>query len=1021
MKNKLGKLIKLALLICMIGSCYIGRSQSLYVYDSTAIGAGCSGTIWANVSGGTAPYTYTLTGYSGTFNPITQASSIFTAIPPGSYNLSVTDANGLTGYNYAYLRPSFDAYISVLPALCPSTVGSEVIRIYLYDTIPLTYTYAWSNGSTTDSIGGVSVGSHYTCTVTASNGCVVPAYDSGGMYQSSSIVVTTTAQAPANCTNGVATVSASGGQSPYTYLWSNAQTGTTCTGLSAGYPTVTVTDAQHCTASQYVYIQQAITISTQINSTDEYCNSANGTLTASALNGTAPFTYQWSSGQTTDHITGLSSGTYDVLITDHNGCTAENYGWVQKSTPVSVTTTGMPTSCTSPTGTATALATGGTAPYTYTWTSVPPQTTATASGLPAGYYVVSVVDAVGCTQNQSVSIANNSTLAMSLSKTDVQCGGSPGQVTANVTGGSSPYTYLWNTGATSSSISGINQAGSYSCVVTDNVGCKVSHYVFLASQSPVSVSYGISGASCIYTADGSATMIASGGRAPYTYHWPNGQTLPTINGLLTGDYYGYAVDANGCASQGAWFHVGYTSIQPCAVTISGIVVNDMDSICQFNYYGGFNRPLPGVWVGCLPNGGYQWTDYAGAYTFTLPPGSYSLVQAPPLYHSTACNPSSIITLSAGQSSINNDFFDYPDTVRDLAINCVPYQGPRVGFTQHMKLFVRNLGNLDISPDVVFQHTSDVNFVSSNPAPTSYNSTTGKITWSGSLLGFNQTNAIDLYFSIPSTLPLGHILNNSDTVYPMTGDANVNNNFEDCQGIATGSFDPNYMDVLPKGAGSPGFISSTKDTTLRYVVHFQNTGTYTATYVTLKIPVDANLDISTFTWIGASHTVSSISADNNRMLTIKFENINLPDSSSDQLGSQGFAAFTFKLKRGLTPGTPISEMSNIYFDFNTPVPTGHTLNTIQYPAGIDEVTATSEMKVYPNPTTGNVTIDLSAVSESKVTVTVYDMSGRAMISGQEIDVTQAKVLKLNTSALVPGVYIIEANGTNRYIQKMVKTQ
>ena len=1014
MKTKTRPLIK-ALLIC-IAICWLSqsRAQTLTVIDSVVNSCNNNGQVKVFASGGTAPYTYTLTGiYGNTFGPLTQSGSVFTGLPAGSYSVIVSDVNGLNNLSqpaYAYINGSLQAYINVTPAICPATTGSE--QVYVYGNTG-SCTYLWSNAATSNPVSNLPVGTHYTCTVTDSLGCTALASDSAGMFQSSNITGTFVTT-PANCTNGTATVTAANGTAPYTYLWSNTQTGVTATGLSAGYPSVTITDAIGCSAVASSYISQAITISTQVNAIAAHCTASDGELTISPLNGTAPFSYIWSSGQTTQHVTGLAAGYYDVTVTDHSGCTASAYGQVQTSTPIVLTTSTTRTVCTSPTGTATVNATGGTAPYSYVWSCVPAQSTATATGLSAGYYVVNVVDAVGCVQNQSAQVSNNTTLDMYLSETDAHCGSTPGSVAAHTSGGSTPYSFQWNTGATTSSLSSV-PAGRYSCAVTDHQGCVVNKYTWVNSISPVNVFVTPTDASCIYTADGSAIATVSGGTAPYSFYWSNGQTTSSATGFLPGIYGVNVSDANGCGA-GVAFNIGYASIQPCAVTISGTVYDDFNSDCLVD---GPDGPLQGVWIGCTPNGGYQWTNN-GYYNFTLSPGTYTLYQAPPLYHSVVCplTPPTL-TLTAGQTSTNNDFFNKPDTLVDMAINCIPYTDAVAGFDQHLRIFVKNLGNITETPNVVYQHALDITFLQSSPAPTTYDATTGKITWSGPTLASTGTNVIDLYFHIPSSLPQGHILNNSDTVYPWISDVDTFNNDEDVQGIVVGSFDPNYIDVKPKGTGIEGYISTTKDTTLQYVVHFQNTGTHAATYVTLKIPVDANLDIKTFNFIGASHPVSSISADDNRILTITFNNINLPDSSVSRLGSQGFAAFTFRQVRGLQQMAQIHENANIYFDFNAPVPTDTTLNTIQYPAGI-KVIKSGSFSLYPNPTQGNVTLDLSSLDEIRVGVRIYDMMGRLSLEVPYTNLQVSKTLSISTTGLSAGVYTVEVNGNTNHVQKLIKT-
>ncbi len=1014
MKNFLPTFYRCLLLLLISGAAHNVKAQ-LQIWDSVTNPA-ChgDGRMTVYVYGGTAPYTYTLTGaYGNVYGPVTQTSATFTGLNSGYYSIIVSDANNvsnITSPYTAYVYPVMNSYIGIAPAICPSTLGSEWIRVYNGSGH---YTYQWSSGETTDTVNNVPMGSFYNCTVTdISNGCVSEASDSGRMYQVSSIQanVTTT---PANCRNGTATVTAQNGTAPYTYLWSSGVTTTTATGLSSGFPTVTVTDAIGCTAMGYGYITQAITLTSQVNTTAEHCNDGNGTLTISPVNGTAPFIYTWSSGQTTAHITNLNAGYYSVTFTDNNGCIGYNQGQVQKSTPISLSTSATLTSCAAPTGTATVVATGGTPPYSYSWTCSPPQTTATATTLTGGYYVVNVVDAQGCFQNQSAQVGYNTNLAVGISYTDAHCGGAAGGAAVTVSGGSAPYTYQWNTGAISPTISGITNAGSYSCRVTDNAGCHMTRSTYVHSISPVSLSVSPVAASCIYTPDGSATAVAVGGTAPYTYTWTAGGSGSSVSALATGDYSVYVSDANGCADRQN-FHIAYASTAPCAAIIAGDIIEDNLRNCTAQY-----TTLSNVWVSCLPGGGYQWTQN-GHYNFTLPPGTYTVYEAPPVNYTLACpSTSPTLTLTAGQSSLNNDFYNQPDTARDLAITCIPYTPPVHGFTQHSKLIIRNLGNISLGPDVVYKHALDINFNLASPAPDSYDPVTGTLRWSRPVLSATNTDQIDLYFDIPAPLPIGHILNNSDTVYPITDDVDTFNNYEDAQELVVGSYDPNYVDVLPKGLGTPGYITTTLDTTLRYVVHFQNTGTYPASFVTLKLPIDNNLDLSTFQFIGASHTVTSISADASRMLTIRFDNIHLVDSSVSQLGSQGFAAFTLRQKKGLNLGNVINEQANIYFDFNTPVATNTTLNTIYDPNGIKEVSM-SNLGLYPNPATGNVTLDISSIAEDKVQIHAYDMMGRLALEVPSTDIAGKKKLELNTAALPAGVYTIEVSGQSRYVAKLVKT-
>ncbi|MFZ5554372.1 MAG: T9SS type A sorting domain-containing protein [Bacteroidota bacterium] len=204
---------------------------------------------------------------------------------------------------------------------------------------------------------------------------------------------------------GSAAASATGGSSPYSYLWNNGQTTQTATGLSAGTYTVTITDANGCTSSQTANITEPSALASSISSsTNVLCNGGNtGSAAASATGGTSPYTYLWSNSQSTATATGLSAGTYTVTITDANGCTSSQTVMITQPTALSVSTTTTPSGCSDSTGTATATPSGGVTPYTYLWSNG--QTLQTATSLPADIYTITITDANGCIVSQADTVS----------------------------------------------------------------------------------------------------------------------------------------------------------------------------------------------------------------------------------------------------------------------------------------------------------------------------------------------------------------------------------------------------------------------------------------------------------------------------------------------------------------------------------------------------------------------------------------------------------------------------------------
>ena len=267
-----------------------------------------------------------------------------------------------------------------------------------------------------------------------------------------------------------------GGNSPYTYSWSNSQTGPVATNLSAGTYTVYVTDGNGCLQQGTVVITQPTQINLTANTVPPTCNNANGSATVNPNGGTGPYTFVWNpSAQTTVTATGLSAGNYSVTVTDANGCT--------DTTSVTLINSNAPTSQISAqtnelcfggnTGDATVTANGGNGPYTYSWTTTPSQTTTTATGLTAGNYTVVTTDAAGCTVSSVVTITEPTQIVLNITNGTGQiCIGQNINLNSNVHGGSPPYTYAWNTGPTTPNINvSPTTTTSYTVTVTDVNGC----------------------------------------------------------------------------------------------------------------------------------------------------------------------------------------------------------------------------------------------------------------------------------------------------------------------------------------------------------------------------------------------------------------------------------------------------------------------------------------------------------------------------------------------------------------------
>ena len=259
-----------------------------------------------------------------------------------------------------------------------------------------------------------------------------------------------------------------------------------------------------------------------------------------------PTSWNWDLGNGTistiqnPSTTYITPGTYTVTVTDSKGCS--------KTASVTITqpefmlagncvTTGV--SCNGGTdGTATAVAVGGTAPYTYTWNTVPVQTGATVSGLAAGTYMVTVADANGCTKTATCTITQPPVLLVSASKTNIVCNGAAnGTATAIAGGGTPAYTYSWNTTPvqTTATATGLG-AGSYIVTVTDANGCTATASVNILQPLPMTATITPNHVDCNGGSDGTASVAATGGTPLYSYSWNTVpvKTTATVTGLIAG-------------------------------------------------------------------------------------------------------------------------------------------------------------------------------------------------------------------------------------------------------------------------------------------------------------------------------------------------------------------------------------------------------------------------------------------------------------------------------------------------------
>ncbi|HSY77490.1 MAG TPA: hypothetical protein VK890_11570, partial [Bacteroidia bacterium] len=494
---------------------------------------GSNGTATVTASGGVSPYTYSWTPTAGliganTNNPSNMAAATYTVI--------ATDINGC--FNTKVITITQPAVLTVsggtpTSASCNTSNGAAVVTV-TGGTTP--YAYSWSpTGGTNATANNITAGS-YTCTVTDNKGCVS---SNTKLVQNTGMTATITGQMNVTCkggTNGTATVTMSTGTSPYTYSWTpsgeitKTATNLTAEGSTLGQYTVAVTDHNGCVGLTRATITEpatAVSVIITSHSNATTACTANGTATASASTGVSPYTYSWLpstgvTGANTASATTMAGATYTVIATDHNGCTANTSVTISQPSAVTATIGGVSNAtCNSASnGAATVTPGGGISPYTYSWSNG--ETTASVSDLAQNSYTVTVKDASNCTATATVSIGAPIALGGSISNpTAPTCNGfTNGAATANGSGGTSPYTYLWNDGETTATATGL-AAGTNSVQINDANHCgPVTYTVSLGQPAALSgVISGVNNVTCNAGNNGGATITASGGSGSYSYSW----------------------------------------------------------------------------------------------------------------------------------------------------------------------------------------------------------------------------------------------------------------------------------------------------------------------------------------------------------------------------------------------------------------------------------------------------------------------------------------------------------------------
>ncbi|MFS4494024.1 T9SS type A sorting domain-containing protein [Maribacter sp. 2308TA10-17] len=545
-----------------------------------------TGSVDLTVTGGTTAYTYLWSNGATTEDLVDVAA--------GTYDVTITDANGCeTTASATVNQPMAALTCSIILDSGVSINGASDGRATVTAVGGTAgYTYAWDNGETTEQATALDAGLHIV-TVTDANGCETECEVTVTQPDvlSCGVILVQDEQCFGD-EDGSATVNPVGGVAPFTYLWDNGETTQTATGLAQGLHTVTVTDANGATTDCEITIGgPAAALSSSTTQVDVLCfGDTTGSIDLTVAGGTTTYAFLWSTGETTEDINGLTAGTYNVTITDANGCeTTDSVTITQPDAALSSSTTQIDVLCFGDaTGSIDLTVSGGTSAYTFLWSNG--ATTEDLSGLTAGTYDVTITDANGCETTNSVTITEPAmelicsvTLDMGVSVN----GASDGVATVTPTGGTADYTYLWDNNETTQTATTLN-AGLHTVTVTDANGCETTCEVTIPEpdQLVCNVSLDVN-VSCNGASDGVATVTPMGGVAPFSYLWDNGEITETAINLNTGLHSVTVTDANG-AETSCEVTISEPAELTCTVMLdSGVNINGgADGAATVNPVGG---------------------------------------------------------------------------------------------------------------------------------------------------------------------------------------------------------------------------------------------------------------------------------------------------------------------------------------------------------------------------------------------------------------------------------------------------
>ncbi len=527
-------------------------------------------------------------------------------IGAGTYSVTVTDANGCIGV-YSVTLDEPDPIIVDVDIQQPSGGEGGTVSIFPSGGTP-DYQYDWSNGLSGSTETDLATGT-YSVTITDANGCEeVIEFD---IVDPLVVDVLVFQEICLDACDGSIELTVSGGLEPYFFEWNIAGNTDTQQGLCAGLYSYTVTDALGTTVSDFIEIDPGASFTVSIEEAGTRCNNAETADLLVTLNGgQSPFTYAWSTGAGTQDLIGITTGFYEVTVTDDLGCESVASYELLPVDPLEIIPFITDISCGAATGSIELIISGGEEPYDILWDDG--QTGAQIFNLPTGDYSVEITDAQGCTLQEDFTIAEQAELAVSATLQDPNCPNNPdGTIDLTISGGASPISISWSNGDSGANIGDLGP-GDYTVTVSDANACEEVATYSLVTQSSLTVNVDQTDVSCFGASDGLLVLTTNTSAPPLSYNWDTGDNTPTLGNLLAGNYSLTITDDLGCE-----YPSSYTILEP--------PLFEIDSIVQPNLC--FGDSLGTIQIVPLSGGSFEalWsTGATGLELSAVPAGTYSV-------------------------------------------------------------------------------------------------------------------------------------------------------------------------------------------------------------------------------------------------------------------------------------------------------------------------------------------------------------------------------------------------------------